>query len=189
LESGTFDIIRLGVLIIGSAFFISFSRRSLRNPLSHGFYRFFALEGILVLVLLNLPYWHDQMFSTRQLFSWTILTLSILFVVGGLLRLRRHGGHQHRQEHPENLAFENTEKVVRDGIYRYIRHPMYGSLLLLAWGALLKNIGPEETVITLLVSLLLFLTARMEERENVDFFGEDYTDYMKGTRMFIPYIF
>ena len=182
------DIIRIAVFILGSAFFLSFSWRSLRNPFSHGFHRFFAMEGILALVLLNFPYWHDEMFSPRQLFSWALLILSILLVVSGLLNLRRHGGHQHRQDQLENLAFENTERVVRDGIYRYIRHPMYGSLLLLAWGALLKHLGPGETVITVLVSLLIFQTARMEERENIDFFGEDYTDYMKGTKMFIPYI-
>ena len=40
---------------------------------------------------------------------------------------------------PENLAFENTVKLVEVGLYRFIRHPMYASLLLLAWGAFLKH--------------------------------------------------
>jgi len=189
LESEPFNIIRIAVFGLGSGFFLSFSWRSLRNPFSHGFYRFFALEGILSLVLLNYPYWHDKMFAPHQLFSWLALSLSILFVVGGFFQLRRHGGHQDREENPENLTFENTARVVTNGIYRHIRHPMYSSLLLLAWGAMLKHITAREIIITMLTSLFLFLAARMEERENINFFGESYSDYMKGTRMFIPFIF
>ena len=189
MEVISFEIVRLAVFIFGSTFFLSFSWRALLNPLSHGFYRFFALEGILILVLLNYPYWHNEMLSPQQLLSWAILSISIFLVVAGLIQLKKHGGHQHREEHPENLAFENTERVVTEGIYHYIRHPMYGSLLLLAWGALLKHIDIGEAVITILVSVFLFLAARMEERENISFFGDSYKEYMKGTRMFIPYIF
>ena len=189
MDSGAYNIVRLAAFGLGSAFFLSFSWRSLRNPSSHGFYRFFALEGILSLALLNYPYWHEKIFSPQQLFSWAVLALSVLFVIGGVLQLRRHGGHQHREGHPENLAFENTARVVTEGVYHYIRHPMYSSLLLLTWGALLKHIGAREIIIALLTSLFLFLATRIEERENINFFGESYKDYMKGTRMFIPYIF
>ena len=115
--------------------------------------------------------------------------LSIVLVGGGLIQLKRHGGYKHREDQPGNLAFENTERVVTEGIYKFIRHPMYGSLLLLAWGALVKNLGPLKIAIAVLVTIFLFLTARMEERENISFFGESYREYMKGTRMFIPYIF
>jgi protein-S-isoprenylcysteine O-methyltransferase Ste14 len=35
----------------------------------------------------------------------------------------------------------------------------------------------------------LYMTARQEEDENEKHFGQSYTDYMRKTRMFIPYLF
>ncbi len=37
--------------------------------------------------------------------------------------------------------------------------------------------------------MLLIITAKKEEVENVQHFGEKYQDYMKHTKMFIPIIF
>jgi protein-S-isoprenylcysteine O-methyltransferase Ste14 len=35
----------------------------------------------------------------------------------------------------------------------------------------------------------LYLTARVEERENLRNFGEEYAVYMRETHMFIPFVF
>jgi len=44
---------------------------------------------------------------------------------------------------------------------------------------------------TLAVAATVFLvaTAKIEERENIRFFGAPYQQYMKGTKMFIPFMF
>jgi protein-S-isoprenylcysteine O-methyltransferase Ste14 len=39
------------------------------------------------------------------------------------------------------------------------------------------------------VTFFLLLTARIEEAENLRFFGAAYTEYMKRTKKFIPYLF
>jgi protein-S-isoprenylcysteine O-methyltransferase Ste14 len=36
--------------------------------------------------------------------------------------------------------------------------------------------------------LFLVATARVEEAENLRFFGEEYQEYMKRTKMFVPYL-
>ena len=66
---------------------------------------------------------------------------------------------------------------------------MYSSLLLLAWGAFLKHISLFSVVVVGATSLLLYATARAEERENLAFFGGVYREYMKRTRMFLPFLF
>ena len=165
-----------------------FSWRALSNPRIHGFYRFFVFEGILLLILLNHPYWFEDPFSPLHLFSWFLLFTSIVFVVESLRMLKRSGGHAEREEMPENLPFENTVHVVDSGIYRFVRHPMYSSLLFLGWGAFLKHITSVNIVLILLVSCLLFTVAKVEEGENIDFFGTAYKDYMQRTRMFIPWL-
>ncbi len=181
-------MIRISLFILGTLGFLRFSWRPLHNPGSHGFYRFFVFEGILLLVLLNHPHWFNDPFSAIHLVSWFFLLVSIFFIIQSLLLLRRKGGHARREEMPENLAFENTAHVVDTGLYRYIRHPMYSSLLFLSWGAFCKNITPLSMGLVLVVSGLLIATAKVEERENMQFFGKKYEEYMQRTRMFIPWL-
>lgn len=181
-------MIQTVVFVIGTLFFLYVSRRSLLNPKSHGFYRFFVFEGNLALVLLNHPYWFINPFSPLHILSWLLLAVSICFIVQSLMMLRQRGGHRDRPDTPENHAFENTVNVVDTGLYRYIRHPMYSSLLFLGWGACLKNITPLTIVLVLGVSGFLVVAARVEEQENIRFFGFPYRAYMKRSRMFIPWL-
>jgi protein-S-isoprenylcysteine O-methyltransferase Ste14 len=181
-------VLRIIIFISCTLFFIRFSWRTLGNPGSHGFYRFFVFEGILLLVLLNHAYWFKDPFSLLHLLSWFLLLTSIVLVTQSLMVLRKKGGYAERREMPENLFFENTVHIVETGAYRFIRHPMYSSLLFLGWGAFFKQISLLTIVLILLISGLLFTAAKVEERENIRFFGTAYEDYMQRTRMFIPWL-
>ena len=128
---------RTVLFILGTLFVLRFSWRSLHNPGTHGFYRFFVFEGILLLVLLNQPHWFIDPFSVQQSISWCLLLISACFVCQSLWMLKKRGGYAEREGMPENHAFENTVKVVEDGLCRSIRHAMYSSRLVLAWGACL----------------------------------------------------
>ncbi len=181
-------MIRINLFIICTLFLIHFSRRALRNPKAHGFYRFFIFETILLLILLNHPYWLNEPFSPLHLFSWLLLLTSIFFVIQSLLLLRQQGGYAERVEMPENHSFENTIQIVESGLYRHIRHPMYSSLLFLAWGAFCKHITSLTIGLIVLTSCLLIVAAKVEEQENIRFFGTRYVDYMQRTKMFIPWV-
>ncbi len=181
--------IRLILFLLLSTGLAIVSRRPLRNPRSHGFYRFLAFEAILFLVLLNVPYWFKQPNSLHQIVSWLLLSASLFLVLDGLFLLKKRGGHQPRQEAPENFAFENTARLVSSGVYRYIRHPMYASLLFLAWGAAAKHFSPPALAGAGLTTILLVATAKVEERESVAFFGTSYLSYRRRTKMFIPFLF
>lgn len=87
------------------------------------------------------------------------------------------------------LEFEKTTTIVTAGAYRYIRHPLYSSLLFLDWGVAFKSPGWLNILLALVATLLLIATAKAEEAEDVRFFGPAYQEYMKGTRMFVPFLF
>ncbi|MCG8549335.1 MAG: isoprenylcysteine carboxylmethyltransferase family protein [Desulfobacterales bacterium] len=165
------------------------SRHTLKNYRSHGFYRFFAFEGITGLLALNQPHWFDNPFSIRQLLSWAFLICSLTFILCAVSRLRNFGGHKRRDDMPGNFKFENTVHLVDTGLYRFIRHPMYASLLLLNWGAFLKHITPLTSAISVITTLFLIATAKVEEEENQKFFGEAYTRYCSRSKMFLPFLF
>lgn len=176
------------IFLICSAFFVKVSAKSLRNIHSHGFYRFFAFEGILILLLLNESYWFNDPFSIAHIASWIFLVVSPLIVISGLYYLKKIGGHKERGT-KTNLHFEDTENLVTVGIYKYICHPMYSSLFFLNWGIALKQITPLTLVLATIVSLFLYASAKVEERENIDHFGDEYVVYLKKVKKFIPFIF
>jgi protein-S-isoprenylcysteine O-methyltransferase Ste14 len=93
-----------------------------------------------------------------------------------------------REAEPSLLAFEKTTQLVTTGIYRYIRHPLYSSLLLLAWGIFFKAPSFAGGTLAALAAIFLVYTAKADERECVQFFGEEYLEYMKRTKRFIPFI-
>ena len=182
-----FKVIAFAVL---SVCIICISWRSLRAPGSHGFYRFFAWEFILALFLLNVEAWFRNPFSLHQLASWFLLFVSIIPLVFGVRSLARQGrAGKHRQDEPGLLAFEKTTTLVDTGIYHYIRHPLYSSLLFLAWGIFFKIPSWSGALLALMATLFLFATARADEAECIRFFGPAYEKYMKKTKRFVPFLF
>jgi len=179
---------RLELFALGSFFFLFVSRKALKNINSHGFYRFFAFEGILGLVCLNLPFWFVEPFSPVHLVSWLLLIGSIVFVINGLHFLKSRGGSGRREALDENFSFENTTELVTSGMYKYVRHPMYSSLLFLAWGAFFKNVSLVGVIVVISTTGFLLITAKIEEQENCDYFGQSYRDYMKSSKAFVPWV-
>ena len=173
-------MLKLTIFITVSAGIIFLSRNSLRKLNSHGFFRFFAFESILVLVLLNLERWFHEPFSILQIISWSLLLSSLIMAVHGFYLLHMIG-------RPKS-SIENTTVLVRQGAYRYIRHPLYASLLLGGWGVFFKSPSLLSIFLVLVASAFLVATAKVEEAENIQKFGANYAAYMKTTKMFIPFL-
>ena len=164
------------------------SRSSLRNPKCHGFYRFFAWETILALFLINMDFWFIEPFSLPHIISWIFLLLSLVFIIFGVRTFRKYGMIDQGRNDPGLVGIEKTTELVTTGIYQYIRHPFYSSLLFLGWGISLKRVSWTGFALVVITTFLLLITTRKEEVENIEYFGEAYQAYMKETKMFIPYI-
>ena len=178
------------IFVLGSAVLIYISRNSLRSPWSHGFYRFFAWECILGLFLLNVNFWFAQPFAWHQLIAWILLFASLIPLGFGVHFLRTQGKQADKREGDSALyGFEKTTNLVTSGIYKYIRHPLYCSLFLLTWGIFFKHITLPVATLAVTATVFLVFTAKADEAECTRFFGDQYQDYMKQTKMFIPYIF
>lgn len=166
------------------------SRNSLLHPRSHGFYRFFAWEAIVALFFLIVRFWFYRPFSWNQMLAWSLLLLSLIPLAFGIHSLRTSGQPaQERPGDPSLLAFEKTSALVTSGIYKYIRHPLYSSLFLLTWGTFFKFPALVPGILAGVATLFLLLTAKTDEAECIQFFGASYLDYMKRTKMFVPYLF
>lgn len=150
---------------------------------------FFAFETILVLVVLNVPHWFINPFSRQQIISWILLIISIVLVIWGVVLLHLHGESQPTTDAAPEYEWKNTKQLVTTGIYHYIPHPMYSSLLFPTWGTLLKFISFVTFLLAVSATVAVVLTARVEEAENITRFGEQYYNYMIKTWRFVPFIY
>lgn len=167
---------------------IYFSRKPLLNLKSHGFYRFFGWEGLAWLLASNYRLWFYNPLNINQIASWILLVISLVFVVYGFLQMRTHGKASHQRDGKELYGFEKTTELVDKGIFSLVRHPLYGSLIYLTWGVMLKSPNLEMLFIAVISTIFYCLTMRVEEKENIAYFGDQYLRYMKKTKMFLPYI-
>jgi protein-S-isoprenylcysteine O-methyltransferase Ste14 len=178
------------VFIIATALLVYVSRESLLRPRSHGFYRFLAWELMLGLFLLNAQAWIQNWLAWHQIISWLLLIASVVPLVLGITALRARGKPDSTERpEPQLLAFERTTQLVTDGIYKYIRHPLYSSLFILNWGIFFKRPSLAGMLLSLGASAFLIATAKADEAECMQVFGADYRQYRNHTRMFIPYVF
>lgn len=175
-------------LALGTAAALAYSWRSLRHPESHGVPRFFAFEGILVLLLLNWRSWFAAPWSPLHLVSWLLLCGALGLAVQGFVVLQRLGRATPPPPDSHLHGFEHTSTLVVTGAYRLIRHPLYASLLYLAWGIALKTASAVSLALAVVTSFFLWATGRREEREMIARFGDAYRRYMARTRRFVPWI-
>jgi len=168
-------------LIIGTILIIVISWfLSIKHKRYHGIPRFFAFESIFIMILLNYKVWFLDPFSIRQVISWMLLILSLYPVSVGFYLLKREGN-------PDS-NFENTSKLVKSGIYGYIRHPLYLSVFIFGMGVLFKDPESIQIMLGIVIFISIIITSGVEEKEMIAKFGDEYKDYMKETKMFIPFI-
>ena len=179
----------LVVFLLGSLGFILLLRRAIKEHHSYAFPRFFAFEAILGLVVLKAGEWLSQPFSSHQIISWVFLLASDYLAFYSFRLLHPRGAPADSDQEAGKQSFEKTTQLVTTGPYRLIRHPLYASLLYLAWGVTLKQVNLISILLAVIASLTLYLTAIYEERENLAKFGDEYVSYIKHSKRFIPYIF
>ncbi len=147
-------MIEFWIFILISILLLAFT---LSRSHRHRFPRFFAFEGLSALVLLNVRGWFRDSVSVHQIISWIFLASSLGLALHGFWLLRKVGS-------PEE-TFEDTQQFVTIGAYKYIRHPMYCSLLLGGVVVFFKSPSVLGFALFTFVFIFVFVAARVEEEE------------------------
>lgn len=107
-------------------------------------------------------------------------------MIGGLLIFAR--GHSDLKSNwSPTLEIRQDHTLVTNGIYGYIRHPMYAS----QWLWVIAQILPLQNWLAGPMGLLCyipfyFLRIRAEEKMMLDTFGDEYRQYMERAGRVIP---
>ena len=115
---------------------------------------------------INLPYW--------------------IWIVGGAIFLIF--GFYYSKTSLKMIFGTRREKpeVVSNRIYNKVRHPMYLGSILFYFGVTFIMFSIPLAVTTLIIFLFYNFIAKHEEKLLVQKFGNEYIDYMKKVRRWIP---
>jgi protein-S-isoprenylcysteine O-methyltransferase Ste14 len=78
--------------------------------------------------------------------------------------------------------------LVAHGPYRWIRHPMYSSLILITLALVLDSPSPQRWVTWLLLVATLVVKLNYEEKLLASHFAT-YSGYVQGTKRLIPFVY
>lgn len=86
----------------------------------------------------------------------------------------------------DTVATRDNSYLVTSGPYRWVRHPFYVAVFLLAGGvALLSALWPVGVLVAMVLSLLALRTP-IEERKLTERFGDAYRAYAARTGRYLP---
>ncbi len=169
----------LSIFFVLSLGIVCLCWNDLRNRGSYGYYRLFAFEFVLLLIMSSIPVWLKNPFSPLQIISWSLIAIALYLGITGINIL-----FERRRADPDTEA-----RLIETGVYRIIRHPLYSALLSLSLGLFFKK--PSEFWALLLVGVGFTISATVNAEEEIDEkkFGEPYKAYKQRTKRFIPYIY
>jgi len=109
-------------------------------------------------------------------FYWGVRSLGV-FDPFGVMAL----GQLRDNQPPQTLPLKVS------GPYRWVRHPLYLFSLIMIWSY--PTLTRDRLLFNLLWSVWIVVATRLEERDLVHDFGDDYRTYQKKVPMLIPYKF
>ncbi len=149
---------------------------------------FLSMPIAVVLPYLEYKIIISEIFILSQFSTYFFLIGIILLILGGLIlllsriQLGEYGGPR--------IVIEEAHQLITNGIYKYIRHPMYLGFLILFFG---YSLSFGSIIMTTLITFLLFLIfkSRMEIEEKllIAKFGKKYHLYIECSKKLIPYIY
>jgi protein-S-isoprenylcysteine O-methyltransferase Ste14 len=89
-----------------------------------------------------------------------------------------------------NLAVHNDHRIIRHGLYKFVRHPSYSGLLISFIGlGLSMNNWLSLLLVVSPILLIMLHRINIEEKMLVQQFGGEYETYQKKTWRLVPGIF
>jgi len=137
-----------------------------------------------LLVLFQFTLWGLIMLFSKGFFG-SFLSMTI-FILGSWLGIWALLHNRVGNFNVQPKMKEGAE-LITSGIYAYIRHPMYLSVILMNFAFVVCHITFFQITLFLALIIVLFLKAKREEslwlEENLK-----YAEYKRSTKLFLPFL-
>jgi protein-S-isoprenylcysteine O-methyltransferase Ste14 len=85
-------------------------------------------------------------------------------------------------------ATPGSSSIIRDGPYRFVRHPMYAGAILFVWTAVVSHLSALTLATGIVVAAVVTTRVAVEDRLLRARYPE-YGDYARSTKALVPYLF
>ena len=124
--------------------------------------------------------------------GWAEITLTALYICGWVSMLYglagydlgRLGGTRQIRNHFAGINEPEDEPLRRDGLHRFVRHPLYSAGFLILWGRVVDQFSLATAIWG---SVYLVVGAVFEERWLLSHYGQAYAAYRERVPAFIPW--
>jgi len=136
----------------------------------------------------------DFVFLQNLKFQASALLGLFLLVAGGYVRmkarlqLKEKAGFKTLAETTRLQTMEG-HRLVKDGLYKYIRHPLYLGETIRNFGFVITFSSIYGILLIAVATIFIAFRIRMEERMLIQAFGDEYREYQKTTKRIIPYVY
>jgi len=136
----------------------------------------------------------DFVFLQNLTFQVFALAGLCLLLIGGYLRfkarleLKKKAGFSSLGS-TARLQIVESHRLVKDGLYKHVRHPIYLAETLRNFGFVLIFSSIYGVLFIAVGTIFLLFRIRTEEKMLIEAFGEDYKEYQRNTKKLIPYIY
>ena len=136
----------------------------------------------------------DFVFIQNLKFQFFALIGLAFVIIGGYLRmkarleLRKKAGFDNLGS-TSRLQIVEGHQLVKDGLYKHIRHPLYLGEILRNFGIVSIFLSGYGILFIMIGAIFLLFRINVEEEMLIEAFGSDYEDYKRKTKKLIPYIY
>jgi protein-S-isoprenylcysteine O-methyltransferase Ste14 len=121
------------------------------------------------------------------LISGNLFSINPFLVVQGLAVIMMAWARRSFQPGQFNIHAEPKEgHLISSGPYKFIRHPMYASALMIIWSGILGHFSPENFAIGFIVTVVVSIRIITEEKYLSTYFPA-YLNYSRKTKLIIPF--
>jgi protein-S-isoprenylcysteine O-methyltransferase Ste14 len=112
-------------------------------------------------------------------FGLALMLFGAAFNVWGRLYLKTNWA--------DHVRIYDDQTLITTGPYRFVRHPLYASIIWMFYGAAIAYLNPLAAIENTLIFIpAMIYRSNLEERALQETFGEQYADYRKKTGRFFP---
>ncbi len=147
------------------------------------------LPLIIAILLLGPGEWYGHSWLREKFIEHTNLVGSIgLFIsaIGAVIACTSR--YMLGKNWSLSVQKKEDHQLIQNGIYKFVRHPIYTGLLLLFTGNAIVVGDYRAIMAVLIVFVSLWLKLRKEEKLLTETFGEKYTEYKNRTKALIPFL-
>ena len=185
--------------LLSMAFFVQHSgmiRKSFRRrlaavlPVQYHPAVFATASGVVLLLLLVL--WQPSRVGVLSLdgpVSWLVRGVFLVGITGLVWGVGSLGcfdlfGRRAILAHLRGRPAQALPLTIR-GPYRWVRHPLYASILLLIWAC--PSVAADRLLFNVLWTVWVVVGTLLEERDLAAEFGEAYRKYQRSVPMLVPW--